>query len=257
MKKYSIAVLLLLIGMCFCSAEGLSGFDIMKKSDERPKPASSAIKLEMNLINAKGKTRVRTISLYKKEYENETKQAMTFLKPADVKGVGYLSVSYKAQKDDDRWLYIPAMKKVRRISGSGSGESFMNSEFTYDDMSGHKLSDYEYTLLDTETVNGKQCWKINCIPLTKKQYSKYIVWIDQESLSHIKAEFYDKKDALLKVLTVSHLEQQDGFWIAKKMSMENVQTKHSTVITILKSEYNKPIPDTLFRASSLETGAVR
>ncbi|MGP1576289.1 MAG: outer membrane lipoprotein-sorting protein [Treponema sp.] len=257
MKKWGFFVLVLSTILSFCGAEELTGFAIMKKADERPQPVTSTIKLEMTLINAKGKARVRSILLHKKEYDSETKQVMSFLKPADVKGVGYLSVSYKAQKDDDRWLYIPAMKKVRRISGSGSGESFMGSEFTYDDMGGHKLSDYEYTLLDTEAVDGKHCWKINCKPLIKKQYSKCIMWIDQESLSQIKAEFYDSKDMLLKVLTISNLEKQDGFWVAKKMSMENVQTKHRTLITILQSEYNRPIPDTLFRASSLEAGAVR
>ena len=133
----------------------------------------------------------------------------------------------------------------------------MNTDFTYDDISGHKIDDYTYTLLAEETVDGKNCWKIESVPVQKSMYSKYVSWIDKESLVQVKAEFYDEQGTLLKVLAVSGIEKKDGFWTAGKMEMNNLQNKHTTVIETLKHEFNKNIPDAYFRVNSLEEGKIR
>lgn len=257
MKKIMTLPVVLLMWQTILFAQTLTGYDIMKKADERPKPNTAEFTIEMSLINPKGKIRVRTISVHKKEYDNDTKQVMIFSKPADVKGVGYLSISHKNGGEDDRWLYMPALKKVRRISGSGSGDSFMGSDFSYDDMGGHQLNDYDYTLLGTESINGRAAWKIEIVPHTKKQYSKSVTWIDQETLLYLKSEFYDKQDRQIKLLIAEDIQNENGFWIAKKMTMENVQTKHKTIIKTMKTKYNINISDSIFRASALESGTIR
>ena len=235
-------------------AQELTGKEIMQKVDKREKAATDSFTMRMTLINSGGKKRVREVTAYSKDYGSEKKTVMMFMLPADVKGVGYLSFSYNdASKSDDRWLYMPALKKAKRISGSSSQDYFMNTDFTYDDISGHKLDDYTYTLLAEETVDGKNCWKIESVPVQKSMYSKYVSWIDKESLVQVKAE----QGSLLKALTVSGIEKKDGFWTAGKMEMNNLQNKHTTVIETLKHEFNKNIPDAYFRVNSLEEGKIR
>lgn len=208
----------------FAFTQELTGKEIMQKVDKREKAATDSFTMRMTLINAGGKKRVREVTAYSKDYGSEKKNVMVFMLPADVKGVGYLYFSYNdVSKSDERWLYMPALKKAKRISGSSSGDYFMGTDFTYDDISGHKLDDYTYTLLAEETVNGKNCWKIESIPVNKSMYSKYISWIDKESLVQAKAEFYDEQGTLQKVLTVSGIEKKDGFWTADKMEMNNLQ----------------------------------
>ena len=242
----------------FAFAQELTGKEIMQKVDKREKAATDSFTMRMTLINSGGKKRVRQVTAYSKDYGSEKKTVMVFLLPADVKGVGYLSFSYDdAAKSDDRWLYMPALKKAKRISGSSSQDYFMGTDFTYDDMSGRKVDDYKHTLLGEEKIDSKNCWKIESVPVKKSMYSKYVSWIDKESLLNIKAEFYDEQGTLLKVLTVSGIEKKDGFWTANKMEMNNLQKKHKTLIEILKHEFNKEIPDSYFRVNSLEEGKIR
>ena len=260
MKKYTIICLFFVVSIFYLSAQGLTGKDVMLKSKNREKPKTSSYKIEMTLINSRGNTRVREVSAYKKDYGSDEKSVMVFLKPADVKGVGYLSISYEETgKKDDRWLYMPSLKKSRRITGSGSGDDFMGTDFTYDDMSGHEIEDYTYTLLGEENVDGKKCWKVESIPLPKirSNYSKFVSWVDQDSLIPIKAEFYDKQSTLLKEMKVLSLNKIDEFWTIEKIQMENLQKKHKTIIETKKIENNKPLKDELFRVSTLESGTLK
>ena len=259
MKKFVMFLLVLgLLNYSFANAEELTGKDIMLKTKNREKAKTSSYKIEMTLINSRGNKRVREVSAYKKDYGEEEKSVMVFLKPADVKGVGYLSVSYdKAGKNDDRWLYMPSLKKTRRITGSSSGDDFMGTDFTYDDMSGHEVENYDYTLQADANIAGKTCWNIVCVPKVKSNYSKYITWVDQESLIPIKAEFYDKHGKLLKVMEVQSLKKIDGFWTTEKVQMENLQKKHKTIIETKKIEYNRDVKDDLFRVSTLESGTLK
>ena len=257
-KRLIVFVLFAMAGMSFAFTQELTGKEIMQKVDKREKAATDSFTMRMTLINSGGKKRVRQVTAYSKDYGSEKKTVMVFLLPADVKGVGYLSFSYDdAAKSDDRWLYMPALKKAKRISGSSSQDYFMGTDFTYDDISGHKIDDYTYTLLAEENVDGKNCWKVESVPVKKSMYSKYVSWIDKESLVQVKAEFYDEQGALLKVLTVSGIEKKDGFWTAGKMEMNNLQKKHTTVIETLKHEFNKNIPDSYFRVNSLEEGKIK
>ena len=136
------------IAVSLAFAQELIGKEIMQKVDKREKAATDSFTMRMTLINAGGKKRVREVTAYSKDYGSEKKTVMMFILPADVKGVGYLSFSYNdASKSDDRWLYMPALKKAKRISGSSSQDYYMNTDFTYDDISGHKIDDYTYKLI--------------------------------------------------------------------------------------------------------------
>ncbi|UTC61751.1 outer membrane lipoprotein-sorting protein [Treponema sp. OMZ 787] len=258
MKKIVMILLAAVIALGSGFAQELTGRDIMQKASNREKAVTDSFKMRMTLINSNGKKRVREVTAYSKDYGNEEKTVMVFLLPADVKGTGYLAYSYDdTSKNDDRWLYIPALKKAKRISGSSSQDDFMGTEFTYEDMGSRKVDDYKHSLLGEEKIDSKDCWKIESVPVKKSMYSKFISWIDKESLLNVKAEFYDEQGEILKVLTVSGIEKKDGFWTGNKMEMNNLQKKRKTVIEILKHEFNKEIPDSYFRVNSLEAGKIK
>ncbi|UTC78369.1 outer membrane lipoprotein-sorting protein [Treponema sp. OMZ 799] len=258
MKKIVMILLAAVIALGSGFAQELTGRDIMQKASNREKAVTDSFKMRMTLINSNGKKRVREVTAYSKDYGKEEKTVMVFLLPADVKGTGYLAYSYDdTSKSDDRWLYIPALKKAKRISGSSSQDDFMGTEFTYEDMGSRKVDDYKHSLLGEEKIDSKDCWKIESVPVKKSMYSKFISWIDKESFLNVKAEFYDEQGSILKVLTVSGIEKKDGFWTGNKMEMNNLQKKRKTVIEILKHEFNKEIPDSYFRVNSLEAGKIK
>jgi hypothetical protein len=196
---------------------------------------------------------------YSKDFGEDKKTIMFFQEPADVKGTGFLTWDYNEDdKDDDRWLYLPAMKKNRRISGtSAKKEYFMGSDFTYDDMGNRDVDSDSHKLLREEKINGVDCWVIESTPKDgDEQYSKQIGWIRKDNFIAVKVEYFDKQGALMKVLEVDGVKKIDGFWTATSMTMNNLQREHKTIISIESMEYNMPLDDNLFTVNSLEKGYI-
>ncbi|MBP5747227.1 MAG: outer membrane lipoprotein-sorting protein, partial [Treponema sp.] len=174
------------------AAQTLSGYDVMKKSDEVPSPKTSSYKATMTLTNKKGKSRVREVTMKTKDYGDVEKNLIVFTTPKDVAGVSYLTFDYDAAgKESDSWLYMPAMKKVRRISGTSKGDDFMGTDFTYDDVgSDRDLDDYTYKLLGEENAEGFACYKVECRAKDKTvKNPRYIVWIRKDNFIMTKADF--------------------------------------------------------------------
>ncbi len=239
--------------------ETLTGEQIMQKVDAREQPKTSKQTTTMKLIDKRGHERVRSVVGYAKDYGDVEKSVMIFKKPADVKGVGFLSYSYEEiGKDDDSWLFLPALGKSRRISGSSQNDDFMGTDFTYDDMGGRKVAEDTHTFIKEETVDGNLCWVVESVPKEKGSlYSKKIAWIRQDVLIPVKVEYYDKKGKLLKVLNNSGITQISGLWTIQKMEMKNVQKKHTTIITFDNTEFNVSVNDSYFTVASLERGRIR
>lgn len=234
-----------------------TGRDIMQKVDGRPDGDTRKSLMTMELINKRGSKRVRSMSSYSKDFGYDKKTILFFQEPADVKGTGFLTWDYNDdEKDDDRWLYLPAMKKNRRISGtSAKKEYFMGSDFTYDDMGNRDIDADNHKLLREEKVNGNKCWVIESTPKNNdEQYSKKLAWIRKDNFIAVKMEYYDKKGALIKVLEVNGVKEIGGFWTATSMTMNNLQREHKTIISIESMEYNMPLDDNLFTVNSLEKG---
>lgn len=238
--------------------EELSGRQIMVLEDERPDGDDRYSVMRMTLINKRGRQRVREVESFSKDYGRDKKSVMVFKKPADVKGTAFLSWDYyDPAKEDDKWLYMPAMKKVRRISGSSKNEYFMGTDFTYDDMGDRHVDEDTHTLLGEETVDGRACWKIESIPVDKKDmYTRKVLWVDQKAHLILKAEYYDK-DGLVKVYRALDFKNQDGFWSVFKSEMDNVSRKHKTIMETVSMKYNTGIKDSLFRVSTIQRGRIR
>lgn len=239
-----------------------TGREIAQRVKDRPDGDTRQAEMVMKLINKRGSVRERKLISYSIDVGKEKKDRksmMFFQYPGDVKGTGFLTWDYdEIGKDDDKWLYLPAMKKTRRISGSSAKKDyFMGSDFTYDDMGSRNVDEDTHNLIGEETLDGQKCWKLESTPKDNRDiYSKKIAWIRQDCLIPVKVEYYDKMGNLQRRLEMSNIEKVDGFWVAKKMQMTNVQTEHQTVLEFINPKYNLPLEESKFNVTVLEKGAM-
>ncbi|SVB21427.1 uncharacterized protein METZ01_LOCUS174281, partial [marine metagenome] len=184
MKKLILS--LILSGLLFAQ----TGYEIAKMMDEKPTPEDMSNKTNMILTNSKGKSRTNTMA--SKSMDGNKKQIIWFLEPKDDKGVAFLKIEHD-DKDDEMRMWLPAFKRVRRISAKKKGDSFMGSDLSYEDMSNRDMSENEYMLLDDETVNEIECYVLEITPKkeAKSTYSKHISWIAKDGLYGVQEKSYD------------------------------------------------------------------
>ncbi len=250
---------LLAFPLISASADSLSGEEIMNKVDGRYGGDSGKQITTIKLINDRNSERVRSMLSYTKKYGEDEKTVMVFREPADVEGVGYLSYSYDERgRDDDTWLFLPAVRKSRRISGSSRNDYFMGTDFTYDDMGDRDVEEDRHEFLKEENVCGEPCWVVESTPLESGYiYSKKVSWIREDVLIPVKVEFYDRQGNLMKILESSEIEEINGVWTARRMEMNNLQKAHRTILEFDDVQFNIPVQDTLFAVATLERGRIR
>jgi outer membrane lipoprotein-sorting protein len=240
-----------------------TGLEIMTWVDEVDDGDNGITDMEMILIDKRGKQRVREIRSHSKDFGEDTYSIMFFLAPADVKDTGFLSYDYDdSEKDDDQWLFLPALKKTKRIASNDKSGSFMGSDFTYSDMSSRDLEKYDYKLLQEADVDGVPVWVVEAIPKTKDEidetgYTKSIVWVRKDNNVVIRAKNWVKKGDRLKFLDVKKLEQIDGIWVPTELTMTTKKgnaTIHKTVIKMSNVRFNQNLSEDLFTTRQLEKG---
>ncbi|MFW6034985.1 MAG: outer membrane lipoprotein-sorting protein [Halothermotrichaceae bacterium] len=248
-------LLLILVALSgFAGANEMTGKEVMLKVDNRDDGDTGKYKLKMTLINKADDERIRNLVSYRKDYGEETKTIMFFKSPADVKGTGYLSWEFDdPAKDDRRWLYMPALRKIRIITGSSDGDYFMGTDFTYDDMGERSVDEDNHTLLREEKLKENKCWVIKSVPKEESEYTKKIVWVRQDICMIVKVEYYNQY-GLLKILKAEDIEETDSIWTEKKMVMENIQKEHKTILEFSEIEYNLSLDDNIFRKTTLKRG---
>lgn len=189
-------------------------------------------KMEMVLINAHGDRTTRKLRSQTLEVDGEgDRSRIEFEWPADVKGTRMLTWTHR-KGDDDQWLFLPAINRVKRISAGNKSGSFMGSEFAYEDLSSQEVDKYKHKLLGEEAVNGRKTWKIERTPLDARSgYSKLVTWIDQQYMSAIRIDFYDRKGELLKTLRFESYKPYGKWFRADKLVMVNLQTKKQSELT--------------------------
>lgn len=258
LKRLLMAATLLCMAVPAAGAPRMNGREIMTLVDERPDGDDRRSFLTMTLINKQGRQRVRELESFSKDFGKDKKSVMVFQQPADVRGTAFLSWEYdETAREDDKWLYMPAMKKVRRISGASKNEYFMGSDFTYDDLGDRRVDEDTHTLLGEEAAREHDCWKIESIPVDKDAlYTRKILWVSKEAHMTVQAEYYDK-DGLLKVYRALDFRKQDGFWTLYKSEMENVARHHKTVMAVDAMQYDNGLSDGLFRVSAIQRGSIR
>ena len=200
------------------------GLAIAKEMKSRDRGwVDSSAEMEMVLHSRGGRETRREMRILSLEVQNDGDKSMTiFDSPKDVKGTAFLSFTHN-NADDDQWLYLPALKRVKRIASKNKSGPFMGSEFSYEDLSSFEVEEYDYRWLRDEEVNGELCYVVEIIPRDKYSgYSREIVWIDQTHYRALKIEFYDRKESALKTLTLSDYQLHlDKFWRPAKQTMTN------------------------------------
>ena len=231
--------------------EKLSGEEIIKKSQEIFYYAGIDIKTKvlMKLISKNGKERIRELTMLRlnKSESDEQKYYMYFHRPADVREMTFMVWKYLG-KNDDRWLYVPSVKLVRRIAANDKNSSFVGSDFTYEDISGREVLEDTHTLKSEETLNGKSVYVLESVPRDEKSayYSRKVSWIDQETFLPLKEEYYDKRDDLYKIFTADKIEVIQGIATIPQRTMANIQNGHRTVVTFEEVSYNIGLKEDIF-----------
>jgi len=264
MKIHIIFGLILGILVLFLTAESqedLTAKQIVDRSFKTTKLAGSEMLSTMTIIDDEGRERVREIASVTKLYDNgETeKRLIRFLSPADVKGTGLLTFDYE-KKDDDMWLFMPALRKTRRIVSTERAKNFMGSEFTYADMTPPILDDFTYELLGEEEIEGTPCWKIAMIPVDddvadENGFSKRITFIAKQDFVIRRAVYYDLDGDLHKELTVEEVKEVDPEnhkYRPMHMLMVNKQNGRKSVLNVDEIQFNPDVKDEFFTTRYLE-----
>lgn len=230
------------------------GLEIARKADLTDQGfKDSQVNLTMVLKNKHGQETER--QLVNKTFEvvdDGDKSFIEFLTPRDVKGTAILTYSHK-QGPDDQWLYLPAIKRIKRISSSNKSGPFMGSEFAYEDISSQEVEKYTYKFLKEDEVKGIKTFVIERYPVDPKSgYTRQIVWWNKENYRLEKIEFYDRKNALLKTLTYSGYKlYKSKFWRPDKMEMINHQSDKSTVLIFKDYRFQIGLTDNDFSQKAL------
>ena len=234
------------------------GLEIARETENRDSGfGDSQVKLTMTLSNRNGDTSTRQLRIKTLE-TNDAKlgdrSVTVFDQPRDIKGTAFLSHT-KVLLPDDQWLYLPALKRVKRISSANKSGSFVGSEFSYEDLVSFEVEKYSYIWLRDEKCGALDCFVSERFPLYKNSgYTKQVVWIDKEHYRVQKIDFFDRRDALRKTMVPSEYQQYLGkYWRAQRIEMNNHQTGKKTVLVFEDFAFQTGVVARDFTASRLKT----
>ena len=182
----------------------------------------------------------------------EIKSRSSGSRTKDDRGVAFLKIEHN-NKDDEMRMWLPAFKKVRRISSKRKGDAFMGSDLSYEDLTSRDLNEYTYKRLDDELVNSTQCFVLESKPNTsaKSSYSKHISWIDKENLNILQEYSFDKRGAIKKEKYFQHNKLKD-YYVMNQIQVKDVQKQHTTEVTFESLEVDTGINPALFQEKNLK-----
>ena len=270
--KISLMTALIVIGFGKAAAsyaqssnpEALTAAQIMKKESDRYTGDSQSSKSTLTLIDKKGRERVRNLKLFSIENSEVEKAVIYFMTPADVKGTAYMSFDWTDEaKEDEAWLYLPALEQVNRVAASDESGSFMGSDFSYFDVNGTDYEDFHYTLVkDSDPVNGKDCWVIESTPkdksiIKKTGYLKSKSWVQKDTFMVVRGEIQLKKGKKTKYFSANTIEQIDGIWTVTEMQMITTRKgkkEHASVLKFSDVQYNTKVDESQFTTQAIQRG---
>jgi len=230
---------------------------IVDKSRNRIKADTVSTRSKMVLTAKNGTVTERVMDQYtKKDSKGNNRAIIVFQDPASVKGTRFLTIENPG-KDNDQWIYLPSLGKVRRIAASEGSGSFMGTDFSYDDISSadRKADLDNHKILREEKFRDKDCYVIESIPKDPGyQYSKMIQWIDKSSFVTYKVELYDKKGTQVKLLEILELKEVQGRLANAVTKMTTLSAGTFTSLNVMNLKYDDPIPEGVFTTNYLETG---
>lgn len=259
MKTFWISALAFLATSTF----SMTADEIMQQVDQVASPNSMKSNMTMVLVDNKGKKRVRSMQSVSTKIDGIDKSLMFFLEPSDVKGTGFLMFDYEdASSDDDQWMFLPSLKKAKRIASGDKTGSFMGSDFSYADMSKRNLEEWTYKILKEDSVNGADVWVIESLPVSqevtdKTGYVRSIAYVRKDNYQVIRGISYLEKKGEVKLMNVGKHTEIDGYWIGTETQMitqKNGKTIHRTLMKVDNIEVDFDANENDFTLSRLEQG---
>jgi hypothetical protein len=250
--------LVLFLGLTFIQIYGFpqTAREICDKATSIIERNATEMVSTLQILDDKGRVRTRKMAIATRDFNGVAKTMIRFLEPADVRGTAMLIFDYK-DKPDDLWIFLPALRKERRIVSDEKSNNFMGSEFSNTDLSVPEPDNFEYRIVSSETLEGKICWKIEVVCRNDRiaeecGYSKRLVWIEKESYLTWKTEFYDFQRQLHKVQRFSDYKMQpEGKFFAFNMEKENTQNGRKSVMTVEKFSDGSSLPENAFAPSMM------
>jgi hypothetical protein len=239
---------------------------IMERVDARDDGDNQTADMEMILVDRSGGERVRKIATFSKDKGLDTMRLMFFQHPADVKDTAFLTIDYDdPERDDDQWLYLPALRKTKRIATTDKSGSFMGSDLNYADMTDRELEDYDYRFYEKgreQTFDGIKTWAIWAIPrskdvVAKTGYEKELAFVRQDNDFIIRSIHWVENSPDLKYLMVNRLEKIDGIWVANEMQVTRKtgkQVVHKTILKLDRVRFNQDLDEAIFSVRQMEKG---
>lgn len=217
----------------------------------------------IKMTDRRGKIQERKLQFFRKDYSGERKSVIFYQSPANVKGTAFLTFDYASkEKEDNQWLYLPALRKTRRISAANRGDYFLGTDLTYEDVKlGTKIgaNDYNFETIRKDVYEGNSVTVIKGIPVTDKiakelGYGKVEYTIDNARNIPLKIEYWDIAGNTLKVIHFKDVKKIQGIWTVQRMEAENFKTQHKTTLLFEEQDYQTPLDEQLFTEESLVRG---
>ena len=244
-----------------------SGLEIMQKVLDRDDGDNIITNMQMQLIDKNNHKRIRDMKTFSKDIGEDEKKLIFFLSPSDVKNTAFLTYDYaNDEKDDDQWLYLPALNKTKRIPASDKDSSFMGSDFSYSDMTEPVLSDYTFKILKTSVVKRKsgneKVWQVEVTPknqevIDETGYLKSVAYVRQDNYMVTRAKYWLKKAGRVKYMDVRKVEQIDGIDVATITTMttkKGKRTIHKTILIQSDVKMNQNLKEEMFTTRTIEKG---
>ncbi len=257
---FAVSLTVLLAGV---PALALTALEIMQRVDARDDGDNMTARQEMILIDKNNNRRVREMTLFAKDVGRDTRRLVFFLSPANVKNTGFLTYDYDSgDRDDDQWLYLPALRKTKRIASSDKSAAFMGSDFSYADLTRRVISEWKFKILKEAEVRGKPVWLIEALPASdvirkRYGYDKSVVFVRQDLFMVVRAVHWMSEGGKLKYLDMKTVEEIDGIWTATEMDVKTTRSRktlHRTILRFHDVKYNQAVDSDLFTIRRLEKG---
>lgn len=227
-------------------AGAISADEVMRRSVDARNLGDEAYRAyRVELITRDGSTVTRTVSTYRKNCDGAAKQLVVFREPSDIAGAAFLSWIHP-DRMPDMWLYLPELGRPRQVNAATRGESFLGSDFTYEDLGAPSWDERTHVLVSEPTVDGEHTYQIESRPRAVDRYARILTWVRQTSFLPLRVEYFDAHDVLQKVGRYFRVRDVNGIPTLADLEMANVRTGHRTAVTLLDAEYDRPVDCALF-----------
>jgi hypothetical protein len=248
-------------------AQNLSAREVMEHFDTLYDGDSAIADYTMTLIDRRDRERTRNLTMYRLDEGEDSKYFAQFDSPADIRGTSYLNFDWDdPDRDDDAWLYLPALQRVKRIASSDTSDSFLGSDFTYADINGYEIDWYDYTFInESEMVDGQECWVIEAVPKPQFRsraeaatgYSRLQAWIRKDNFIRVQGQAWELRGNRIKYFTGTDIELIDDIWTVNRrqaITTRNGRREHASVLQVNEVNYNVDVSEDTFTTENMQRG---